>query len=93
MIIQLEKSSLFSTFNVDSFSSLDSCTQVMAPSMVEYYLSDLASSSDFAESYINKSNIQQTIFLEEYSLYLDYNDDIYLEFTLKDETYETQSLW
>lgn len=78
---------------MDSFSSLDSCTQVMAPSMVEYYLSDLASSSDFAESYINKSNIQQTIFLEEYSLYLDYNDDIYLEFTLKDETYETQSLW
>ena len=93
MIIQLEKESLFSTFNVEDFYGLDSCTQIMAPSMVEYYLSDLASSSDFTESYINKSNIQQTIFLEEYSLYLDYNDDIYLEFTQKDDDYETQSLW
>ena len=93
MIIQLEKDSLYSTFGVSDFSSLDSCTQAMAPSMVEYYLSDLATASDFSESYINKSNIQQTIFLEEYSLYQDYNDDIYLEFTQKEETYETQSLW
>lgn len=65
----------------------------MAPSMVEYYLSDLASSSDFTESYINKTNIQQTIFLEDYSLYIDYNNDVYLEFTQKDDEYETQSLW
>ena len=93
MIIQLEKNSLYSTFTVDNFSSLDSSTQTMAPSMVEYYLSDLAASSDFAESYINKSNIQQTLTLEDYNLYLDYNDDIYLEFTQKDENYETQSLW
>ncbi len=93
MIIQLEKSLLFSTFNVDNFSNLEQSTQLMAPSMVEYYLSDLASSSDFTESYINKTNIQQTIFLEDYSLYIDYNNDVYLEFTQKDDEYETQSLW
>ena len=93
MIIQLEKRLLFSTFNVDDFSNLEQSTQLMAPSMVEYYLSDLASSSDFTESYINKTNIQQTIFLEDYSLYIDYNNDVYLEFTQKDDEYETQSLW
>jgi len=93
LIIQLEKSLLFSTFNVDNFSNLEQSTQLMAPSMVEYYLSDLASSSDFTESYINKTNIQQTIFLEDYSLYIDYNNDVYLEFTQKDDEYETQSLW
>jgi hypothetical protein len=65
----------------------------MAPSMIEYYLNDLASSSD-DNSYINKSNIQQTIFLDAYSLYIDYGDDIYLEMadTSNDE-FETGSLW
>ena len=67
-------------------------TQVMAPSMIEYYLSDLAS-NDNQLSYINKSNIQQTIFLDDYLLYLDYNEDIYMEFVQKNEEYKTESLW
>jgi hypothetical protein len=65
----------------------------MAPSMVEYYLSDLASSSQDNNTYMNKSNIQQTLNLDEYALYIDYNDEVYLEFTEDQSEYTTESLW
>ncbi len=65
----------------------------MAPSMVEYYLSDLASSSQDSNTYMNKSNIQQTLNLDEYALYMDYNDEVYLEFTEDQSDYTTESLW
>jgi hypothetical protein len=93
LIIQIDRDSLFSTFNVEEFSQLNNSTQSMAPSMVEYFLSDLATSSDSEPSYINKSNIQETLFLGEYSLYIDYSNNIYLEFVEKEDEYETQSLW
>ena len=70
--------------------ALDNATQVMAPSMVEYHLDDLSNLSD-GSAYLNRSNIQQTIYINDYSLYLDYNDEIYLEFEQKDNEYETQS--
>ncbi|MEA3498744.1 MAG: hypothetical protein U9R16_06790 [Campylobacterota bacterium] len=93
MIIQLEKESLYSTFSVDDFSHLDNITSSMSPSMVEYYLSDLSTSSESQGDYINRSNIQQTIYLGDYSLFLDYDDNIFLEFIEKEDDYETQSLW
>ena len=92
MTIKLDKNLLFSTFNVENFEQIELTTQSMAPSMVEYYLSDLASSFD-EQSYINKSNIQHTINLDEYSLYFDYENNIYLEFTEKEDNYETETLW
>ena len=94
MIIQLDKNLVYSTFNVENFEQLDSATQMMAPSMVEYYLSDLSTITTPEESgYINKSNIQNTITLDEYSLYFDYDNKIYLEFLEKEDTYETDTLW
>ena len=92
MIIQIDKESLYKTFSVECFLSIENSTQQMAPSMVEYYLNDLAASNN-GSAYINRSQIQQTIFLDEYSLYMDYNNDIYLEFIQKDDQYETESLW
>lgn len=92
MIIQLDANSLFSTFEVSSFQELEEGIQSIAPSMVEYHLQDL-SSSDTESVYINKSNIQQTIYLDQYSLYLDYEDSIFLEFIEKEDEYETESLW
>jgi len=92
LIIQIDKESLFKTFSVDCFLNIENSTQQMAPSMVEYYLNDLATSNN-GSAYINRSQIQQTIFLDEYSLYMDYNNDIYLEFIQKDDQYETESLW
>ena len=92
MTVKLDTSLLFNTFKVNSFEQLEQGMQSLAPSMIEYYLSDLSSS--VSESfYINRSNIQKTIFLDEYSLYLDYEDFVYLEFIQKDNFYDTESLW
>ncbi|TLP35847.1 hypothetical protein [Arcobacter arenosus] len=92
MILLLNKISLFSTFGVDSFDSLDASINTMAPSMVEYYLSDLSSGND--DTYLNKRNIQNSINIGEYSIYLDYDDEIYLEIEdNQEDDYETASLW
>ncbi len=93
MIIQLDKTSLYSTFGVSDFIELDLHTQAIAPSMVEYHLQNLISLADNNEQYINKSNIQHTIYLSEHSLYMDYSDNLYVEFIVKNDEYETQSLW
>ena len=92
MILLLNKSSLYSTFGVDSFDSLDQSIHSMAPSMVEYYLSDLSNGND--DAYLNRRNIQNSINVGEYSIYLDYDDEIYLEIEdTQIDDYETSSLW
>ena len=92
MVLLLNKNSLYSTFGVNDFNSLDENIQSMAPSMVEYYLSDL--SGDNEDTYLNKRNIQDSISIGEYSIYLDYDDEIYLEIkNFIEDSFETRSLW
>ncbi len=94
MIVSLNKSLLFSTFGVDDFDNLEQVIGSMAPSMVEYYLSDLSNSND--DTYLNKRNVQETISVGDYSLYLDYDDEVYLEISDDNsvvDDYETPSLW
>ena len=91
MITQLNKSLLFSTVDVQDFQMLENAINAMAPSMVEYYLSDLGSFNE--ESYLNKKEIQTYINIGEYNLYIDYNENIYLEIHHAQESYETASLW
>jgi hypothetical protein len=64
----------------------------MAPSVVEYYLSDLAATID-SQSLLNYSDIQYRIHFGEYCLMLDYSDNIYLEFTESQSEYETDTFW
>jgi len=92
MILVLNKSSLYSTFGVDCFDSLDQSINTMAPSMVEYYLSDLSNGNE--DAYLNKRNIQNSINIGDYSLYLDYDEEVYLEIedSLVNDM-ETGSLW
>ncbi len=94
MIVLLDKQSLYSTFGVNDFYDLELSINNLSPSMVEYYLSDIASENSNS-SYLNKSNIEKTILFDEYFLYLDYNQDIYLEIT-QDSTandFESNTLW
>lgn len=92
MILLLNKSSLYSTFGVNDFNSLEQNINNMSPSMVEYYLSDLSQGND--DAYLNKRNIQNSIGFGDYSIYLDYDDEIYLEIENSDtEDFETGSLW
>jgi len=92
LIIQLDTNSLFQTFKVSSFDELEQEIQNLAPSMVEYYLNDLSLSIN-EPAYINKTNIQKTIYLDQYSLYLDYSDTLFLELLEKENDYTTESFW
>ena len=92
MVLLLNKNSLYSTFGVSDFNSLDQNIQSMAPSMVEYYLSDLSNGNE--DTYLNKRNIQESISIGEYSIYLDYDEEVYLEIAdLIEDEFETGSLW
>jgi hypothetical protein len=92
MITLLNKMSLYNTFGVDNFNSIEGALDTMAPSMVEYHLSDLSQYSE--DVYLNKSNVEHSLSIGDYSLYIDYSHNIYLE--LDDnfiDTHETASLW
>lgn len=92
MVLLLNKTSLYSTFGVNSFDSLDDAINSMAPSMVEYYLSDLSNGNE--DAYLNKRNIQNSLCIGDYSLYIDYDEEIYLEIEDSvEESFETGSLW
>lgn len=97
MITLLNKDSLFTTFGVEDFNSLGNSINNMAPSMVEYYLSDLCDYSNINDCengfYLNRRNIENSITIGEYSIYIDYNEDIFLEIDTTEEEYETGSLW
>lgn len=94
MTIQLDRSLFFSTFGLSNFDEIDSKLQTMAPSMMEYYLSDLSSTCLDDKCHLDNNKIQFTHYLGEYLLYIDYDENVYLEFTEKrDDDYETGSLW
>jgi hypothetical protein len=92
MVLLLNKTSLYNTFGVDDFNSLDNAINTMAPSMVEYYLSDLSSGNE--DTYLNKRNIQDSLNVGDFSLYIDYDDEVYLEIEDSIEIeLETGPLW
>ena len=89
MIIQVDKDSLFNTFGVKNFELLHSAIDNMAPSLVEYYLSSFTSDD---ELYFNKRDIEESISIGDYNLYIDYTKNIYLELNSTTEEI-TQSFW
>ncbi len=91
MTTLLNKNLVFSTFGVNNFDALEGAINTMAPSMVEYYLSDLSSNTD--EFYLNKRNIEKTISVGDYSLYYDYDENISLELDIELLEEVTGSLW
>jgi hypothetical protein len=92
MTILLDKHNLYSTFNVDSFDELEISINNISPSMAEYYLNDL-SSINTNSLHLNKTNIEKSLNLDSYSLYLDYSDNIYLEILNTQNEYESNTLW
>jgi hypothetical protein len=89
MITQVNKNSLFNMFGVKDFKLLEGAIDNMAPSLVEYYLSSLTDDDD---TYFNKRDIEESISIGDYNLYIDYSKNIYLELT---STFEdvSQSFW
>jgi len=92
MIFFVDKSSILNLFGVENFNSLESTIDSMPPSLVEYYLSNFCSNSDDI-AYFNKKDIENSIFIGEYNIYLDYNENMYLEATQLNLDNATKSLW
>ena len=89
MITQVNKDSLYNMFGVDNFNLLENALDNMAPSLVEYYLSSFVNNDD---SYFNKRDIEESISIGDYNLYIDYSKNIYLELNNIIED-STQSFW
>lgn len=91
MITLVNKDSLYNIFGVETFDLLEGAIDTMAPSLVEYHLSNLCEYSD--EAYFNKSDVEESVSIGEYNLYIDYSENIYLEVTNSTTDDYTQALW
>jgi len=89
MITQINSDSLFNLFRVVDFDLLESAIDNMAPSLVEYYLSGFMNEDDY---YFNKRDIENGFSVGIFSLYLDYSENIYLEFDEQDSSDSTQQI-
>ena len=92
MIISVDKDSLFNIFGVSSFNSLENMIDSMAPSLVEYHLSSFYNCNN-DNVYFNKRDVEESVSIGEYSLYYDYNENIYLEVSESNFDDNTQTLW
>ncbi len=99
MLIQIQKNILYSYLKVDSFIFLEEAIDSIAPSNLEYYLNDLINignnslNDNFLDLRFSKNNIKDFLNLGDFVLYLDFEDEIYLEkFTSYDNDH-TNSLW
>lgn len=93
MISYIEKEDIFSTFNVDSFTSLQSTMELMAPSLLEYHLDTLLSVYGDDSIFLNRSNIEQSINTDKYSIYLDYEDKYFFEKLESDDELISESFF
>ncbi|MCR1815058.1 hypothetical protein [Aliarcobacter butzleri] len=92
MLISIDKNYLFNLFGVDNFSSLETIIDNMAPSLVEYHLSSFhEDSSDTV--YFNKRDIEKSFLVGDYTLYLDYSENLYLELVETNIDEITSSFW
>jgi len=83
---------IYSIFNITAFNQLNNAVFNISPSMCEYYINDLLQSLN-TNTVFNKSNIQDSVNLDSYTIYLDYDENIYIEENSSENEYETQSLW
>lgn len=79
MIVSIDKNYLFNLFGVDNFSCLETTIDTMAPSLVEYHLSSFCENNSDDVVYFNKRDIEKSFFAGDYTLYLDYSENLYLE--------------
>jgi hypothetical protein len=90
MITKINTDSLYNLFRVVNFDLLEGAIDNMAPSLVEYYLSGFINDDN---SYFNKRDIENSISIGNYNLYLDYSKNIYIELIEDMIDDNTQSFW
>lgn len=92
MIVSINKDTIFTLFGADNFQSLEKAIDNMAPSLVEYHLANFCSNDD-ESLYFNKRDIENSFCIGEYSLYLDYSKNLYLELDESLIDNSNQSFW
>jgi hypothetical protein len=86
---------LLSEFRLTSLEMLESHLNSIAPSICEYHFENISLYSQ-TQTYLNKNQIEKELFFGDYKLYIDYEENIYLE---KDDSYDdstqddTLQLW
>lgn len=91
MISQINPDSLYNLFRIENFELLENTIDNMSPSLAEYYLSSLIDENE--DTYFNKKDIETSISIGNYNLYIDYNNNVYLEELNKMIDENTQSFW
>jgi len=83
---------LFTLLNIISFDNIQGAINNIAPSLLEYHLEQLIGNIE-NNIIFNKHNVQDTINLDKYTLYIDYSDNLYIEVQIIEDEYATASLW
>jgi len=83
---------LFTLLNITSFDNIQGAINNIAPSLLEYHLEQLIENIE-NNIILNKHNVQDTINLDKYTLYIDYSDNLYIEVQIIEDEYATASLW
>ena len=92
MIISIDKEHIYNLFGVTDFISLEMAIDIMAPSLLDYHFSDFFK---YGEEilFFNKREIENSFYLGNYSLYLDYNENLFLEIDKLEAEDSTSSFW
>ena len=91
MFIAVDKNSILNLFKVDTFSELESVLELMSPSLVEYHLMSFLNGGN--TSYFDKKDVETSLYFGEYSLYIDYNKNIFIELNKTEENSQTLTFW
>lgn len=92
MIISLDKEHIYNLFGVNDFASLELAIDKIAPSLLEYHFNNFCRNSSEI-LFFNKRDIENSFHLGSYSLYLDYDSEIFLEVDDLKEEDSTSSFW
>lgn len=92
MIISIDKEHIYNLFGVTDFISLEMAIDIMAPSLLDYHFSDFFKHGEEI-LFFNKREIENSFYLGNYSLYLDYNENLFLEIDDLEVDDSTSSFW
>ncbi|QKF73305.1 hypothetical protein AFAEC_1140 [Aliarcobacter faecis] len=92
MVFSLDKESIYNLFGADDFFSLESIIDNIAPSLLDYHFSNFCNNAQEVE-FFNKREVENSFYSGIYSLFLDYNQNLFLEVDDVKEDDSTSSFW
>lgn len=95
MIYLIDKYDLLNEFRVNILSEIESKINSLAPSVCEYHFENIILYSQ-THTYLNRNQIEKDFNFGEFKLYIDYEENIFLEkddLFYDDELSENSTLW